>query len=82
LLMHTPMSPEIRPEFAPDTPLATRMPTVCAQPGPGVDAASRRDLRLGCDLLDTLSGGLNRDLEKGNFTVDRIEVRVFDLVPD
>ena len=82
MLVPTPMSADIRPEFAPDTPLDARMPMICAQPGPGVNTASRRDLRFGCDLLDTLSAGDFRDLEKGNFTVDRIEVRVYDLVPD
>ena len=58
LLMYTPMSADIRSEFAAGTPLAVRMPGICGQPGPGVDAASRRDLRVGCDLLDTLSSGL------------------------
>ena len=82
MLMCTPMAKDIRPEFAESTPLATRMPNICGQPGPGVDAASRRDVRLGCDLLDTLSAGTNRNLEKGRFTIDRIEVRVYDIVPD
>ncbi|MEI7903519.1 MAG: hypothetical protein WCK89_25040 [bacterium] len=82
LLMHTPMCMDIRPEFAAEIPLAGRMPNICAQPGPGADAASRRDLRVGIDLVDTLSGGEQRDLEKGNFLLDRIEVRVYETVPD
>ena len=82
LLMYTPMSADIRPEFAEGTPLSSRMPTICAQPAQGVDAASRRDLRVGCDLLDTISQGVNRDLEKGNYTLDRIEVRTYDAVAD
>ncbi|MEI7634223.1 MAG: hypothetical protein WCK47_08090 [bacterium] len=82
VLMSTPMSADIRPEFPDGTPLSVRMPNICTQPGPGVDAASRRDLRIGCDLIDTLSYGLNRDLEKGNYTLDRVEVRVYDAVPD
>ncbi|MCX7019848.1 MAG: hypothetical protein WCK47_07200 [bacterium] len=45
-------------------------------------AASQRDLRVGVDIIDTLSGGPLRDLEKGNFLLDRIEVRVYDAVPD
>ena len=60
----------------------TQTVNITALPGPGVDASSRRDLRLGCDLIDTISSGYYRDVEKGNFTVDRIEVRVFDAVPD
>ena len=50
--------------------------------GPGVTAASRRDLLFGMDLVDTLSAGAGRFLEQGNVTLDRIEVRVFDIVPD
>lgn len=82
LLMHTPMSADIRPEFPAGTPLTIRMPNICAQPGPGVDAASQRDLRVGFDLIDTISGGAQRDLERGNFLLDRIEVRIYDLVAD
>jgi GH43 family beta-xylosidase len=82
MLMHTPMSVDIRPEFAPGTPLAERMPNLSAQPGPGVNTPSRRDLRFGFDLLDTITTTNNRYLESGNFTVDRIEVRVYDIVED
>lgn len=82
LVMHTPMSIDIRPEFSTAVPLSGRMPNICAQPGPGADAASRRDLRVGFDLIDTISGGAQRDLERGNFALDRIEVRAYDLVPD
>ena len=82
MIMHTPLSADIRPEFAAGTPLAARMPGITAQPGPGVNAASRRDLLFGMDLVDTLSAGAGRFLEQGNVTLDRIDVRVFDLVPD
>jgi hypothetical protein len=82
LLMYTPMDEQIRPEYPADTPLSDRMPILASEPGPGVDAASRRDLRVGCDLLDTLSQGGNRDLEQGQFIFDRIEVRAYDAVPD
>ena len=82
LLMYTPMSVDVRPEFPDGTPLSTRMPVLTAQPGPGIDAPSRRDLKVGFDLLDTLSQGAFHDLEAGNFTLDRIEVRVYDAVPD
>ena len=82
LMMTTPMSVDIRPEFPAGTPLPIRMPYICAQPGPGVDANSQRDFKLGCDLMDTFSNGWYRDLELGNYTLDRIEVRVYDAVPD
>ena len=82
MIVHTPLSADIRPEFAAGIPLATRMPGITAQPGPGVNATSRRDLLFGMDLVDTLSAGAGRFLEQGNVTLDRIEVRVFDLVPD
>lgn len=82
MIVHTPMSPGIRPEYPDGTPLTTRMPNIAAQPGPGADAPSHRDLRVGCDLIDTISGGLNKDLEKGNYTLDRIEIRRYDLISD
>jgi uncharacterized lipoprotein YddW (UPF0748 family) len=82
MIMHTPLSPEIRPEFADGTPIATRMPNISAQAGPGVNAASRRDVFLGCDVVDSLSGGAGAYLEAGNFTIDRIEVYSYGLVPD
>ena len=82
MVINTPMSTDIRPEYPPGTPLAVRMPVISAQPGPGVNATSRRDLLFGMDLVDTLSAGAGRFLEQGNVTLDRIEVRVFDLVPD
>ena len=33
-------------------------------------------------MLDTLSFGPNAPLEEGNFTIDRIEVRGYELVAD
>lgn len=80
MLMHTPMSIDIRPEYA--GPLVNRMPNICAQPGPMQPGYSRRDIRFGCDLIDTLSVGVNKDLERGNFTIDRIIVRIYNLVDD
>ena len=82
MLMHTPMSADIRPEFPSGTPLATRMPNIAAQAGPGVNAFSRRDLLFGMDLVDSLSAGAGRFLEEGIVTLDRIEVRAYDRVPD
>ena len=82
MVVQTPMSADIRPEFAPGTPLSTRMPTLAAQPGLGVNAFSRRDLLVGIDLVDTLSAGIGSPFEQGNVTLDRIEVRAYDLSPD
>ena len=82
MLMHTPLNSDIRPEFADGTPLPLRMPQLSAQPGPGENAASRRDLLFGIDLVDSISNGLGKTLEAGNVTLDRIEVRVYDLIPD
>ena len=82
LLMQTPLNPDIRPEFPAGTPLATRMPLLSGQPGTGIVAPSRRDLRVGFDLIDTLSADPNHVLEAGNFTIDRIEVRSMPQVGD
>jgi hypothetical protein len=80
--MHSPLNAAIRPEFAPGTPLEMRMPCLSAEPGPGQGLASFLDLKVGCDFVDTLSNGPARIMEKGNFTIDRIEVYEYDLVED
>ncbi len=82
LLIQSPLRAEIRPEYALGTPVSDRMPNLSGQPGPGVDAPSLRDLRVGFDLMDTLSGGALRDLEEGEFTLDRIEIRAYDDIDD
>jgi uncharacterized repeat protein (TIGR01451 family) len=82
LLFHTPLSEDIRPEFEPGTPLSTRMPLLAAQPGPGVEAPSFRDLRVGFDVVDTISMSVLEGIEQGEFTLDRIEIREYDLVDD
>jgi formylglycine-generating enzyme required for sulfatase activity len=80
MIVNTPLSIDIRPDLT--GALSARMPNLSAQPGPGEAANSRRDLRVGFDLLDTLSTTGNAHLEKGQFTVDRVEVRVYNKVPD
>ncbi|MCX7018419.1 MAG: sialidase family protein [Candidatus Sumerlaeota bacterium] len=82
MLVNTPMSADIRPELPPQFTLSARMPNITALPGPGDPTPSRRDLILGTDLIDTISSGLGRDLERGNFTIDRIEVREYEMVSD
>ncbi len=82
MLMNTPMDPDIRGDFAPGTPLSTRMPNITGQPGPQQPGSSIRDLKFGFDLIDTITSTPNSPLEKGNATVDRIEVRQYTLIPD
>ena len=82
LVMHTPLEPEIRAEASASASLATRMPALTAQPGPGVASASRRDLLFGIDMIDSISFGLGAPNESGSVTLDRIEVFVDDLLPD
>jgi uncharacterized repeat protein (TIGR01451 family) len=72
LLMATPVSPDIQPAQT----------YINNQPGPGSSSSSIRDIKLGFDLLDTLSGSATSVQENGRFTVDRIELRAFDLVAD
>jgi hypothetical protein len=80
VLFHTPLSADIRADTT--GTLEQRMPLLMAEPGPGVNAPSRRDLKVAMDLLDTLSFGPNAPLEEGNFTLNRIEIRSYDLVED
>ncbi len=80
VILHTPMSADIRPESG--GTLANRMPNIAGQPGPGADADSRRDIRVGLDLLDSTSFGANSALEQGNVTLDRVEVYSSPLVDD
>ena len=78
--MHTPMEGEVRAEV--DGTLAQKMPNLTAQPGPGVASPSRRDLLVGIDMIDSLTFNGLQNLEQGQFTLDRIEVRTYDKVPD
>jgi hypothetical protein len=87
MLVNTPMSADIRPDVAGD--MSAKMPNLSKAAGPGqttVDpsapagAIQMRDLRLGCEVVDSISW--NDSVEKGNFTIDKIEVRTFNLVDD
>lgn len=83
LLVHSPLSRDIRKDQGGRlTPLSTSMPRLSAEPGPGQNAASRRDLMFGIDLIDTLSYGTPGHAEQGAVTLDRIEVQKFDLQPE
>jgi len=75
LIIHTPMSSQIQ----------ASQPNLAAQPGPGdplpASGASRRDLKFGIDLQDTISGG-SYTLESGNFRLDKVTVYEHTLVAD
>lgn len=81
-IINTPMAEDIRPEFSAGTPVSTRMPRISAQPGPGVNATSARDLKMLATLYDTMSTASGADSEGGQFKIDRIEVRVYNKVDD
>ena len=72
LWLHTPLSHEIRDS----------QPVIAAQPGSGSGSNSIRDIKFGVDVLDTLSGMVSSTQEKGTFTLDRIELRAYNLVDD
>lgn len=84
MIIHTPMSMDIRPDV-PGTTIADKMPLINALPGPGsaLFAGGRdRALRFGIDVIDTLSGGTFKDLERGNVLMDHLELRVYELIAD
>jgi RNA polymerase sigma factor CnrH len=82
MLLQTPMDVGMRPDYPSQAPLSERMPNLCAEPGPGENRESMRDLRFGFDVVDTLSAGPDRAREAGIFTIDRIEVREYPLIGD
>lgn len=87
VLMMTPMLLDIRNDSGTSATIADRMPLLSAQGGPGVNAASRRQIGVGIDILDSLSGnyfqaGTSDPQEKGQVSVDLIEIRTFDKVAD
>jgi uncharacterized repeat protein (TIGR01451 family) len=82
VLMNTPMSRDIRPEFAPGVALSVRMPQITGLPGPGENSASNRDVKLAASIYDSTSAGTGAANEAGLFTIDRIEVSSFPQVQD
>ncbi|MGB9690831.1 MAG: family 10 glycosylhydrolase [Candidatus Sumerlaeaceae bacterium] len=52
------------------------------QPGPGVPRPSRRDVKCGVDVIDTLTHASEGRSEGGLFFVDAIEVADFPTLPD
>jgi hypothetical protein len=80
MVIHTPLDPDVRADKT--GTIAQRMPLLTAEPGPGSNTASRRDLKLGADLLDSISFGALAPQEAGNFTVDHIRLWAVPLVTD
>jgi hypothetical protein len=72
MIMHTPISADIQPS----------QPFITSQPGPGEDSPSIRDIKFGFDLIDTLSGMSICGQEKGQFKLDRVDLRSFILIDD
>ena len=76
LIIHTPMSTDIQ----------ASQPYLAAQPGPEdplpASGVSRRDLKFGIDLQDTISGSPTYYQEAGNFRLDKVNVYAHDLVVD
>jgi hypothetical protein len=73
LILHSPMYAE----------LGQTQTDITAAPGPGNSATSIRDIRVGLDLIDSLDfGNVLGYQEKGNVTVDKIEVYGANLVAD
>ena len=83
VLMVSPMHMDIRANST-ATDLSGRMPNLTSQPGPGVEQPSLRDITNAAVLIDTLNQGVtNADtFEAGQYIVDRIEVRGYDLIAD
>lgn len=74
LIFPSPLDPLIRPDRTGG--LTNRFPLLANQPGPGVEASSRRDILLGIDLIDSFSLGSGFELEQAdNIRLNRIEIR-------
>lgn len=83
VMLNTPLDPEIRADVAGD--LATKMPQLNAQPGPGDPTAlSFKSIQPGMIMIDTLNAANapDSDVEVGNVTLDNLEIREYDQVVD
>jgi hypothetical protein len=84
LLLNSPLSADIRADVPGN--LATKFPTLAAQPGPGVNADSLRDLNYGFTVVDSLSfatpTATNAAEAANNLILNLIEVREYDQVND
>jgi hypothetical protein len=81
LLMHSPLDLGIRPDGSGG--VEARFPNLMAQPGTGNPAPSQRDLKVGFDVLDTLSFATGQEGEAANnLQLNRIEIRSYPVVAD
>ena len=84
VLVNSIMDRDIRPELAPGAPLSdpAGMPLISAEPGPGQSGTSLRDIKIGIDVIDTISGLPLGGNEQGNVSCDAIEIRTYDQIND
>lgn len=77
VILGSPLDPTINPTNA-------TQPLLNAQPGTGVNAASRRDFKVGLDMLDSLDTAdfVGTAVEHGNVTWDKAEARVYNQLSD
>ncbi len=84
LILNSPLNADIRADVAGS--LATKFPTLSAEPGPGVNSASLRDLAVAFTVADSLSlvdaSNTNASEIANNLTLNRIEIREFPQVND
>lgn len=88
VIMHTPMSNDLRPEFPAGTPNSVRQPLINMMAGPYDDdpvlndADSKRDIRFGADIIDTFDFKTGAENEKAYYDFESVEIRECDLVAD
>jgi hypothetical protein len=80
ILLNSPLSRDIRADVA--GTITDRFPLLANEPGFGSTADSFRDLKVGIDIIDTLSFGPNAAQEEGLVTLDAVEVYEYDQIPD
>ncbi|MEI7634232.1 MAG: hypothetical protein WCK47_08135 [bacterium] len=84
MIMQTALSQDIRPDV-PGSTIAEKMPLISALPGSGSPSfapGKDRAIRMGIDILNTISGGPLKNQEKGNVLIDKLELRVYNLAID
>jgi hypothetical protein len=84
LILNSPLNGQIRNDVA--GTLATKFPNATAQPGPGVNSASLRDINIGFTIVDSLSlvdsTTVDSNEVASNLTLNRVEIRSFPQFND
>jgi hypothetical protein len=82
LMLNSPLDGDIRQDVVGD--IATKMPQLSAQPGPGnATAQSFKNIQPGLIMIDSMNFFTpGAEAEVGNVTVDSIEIREYDAVLD